>query len=69
MNLLERAKSAWPGLSTADLKIALWSLTTYPAGDPDEVLAALKSVYEKSDGDLLRALQLADEAQTVKSGK
>jgi hypothetical protein len=68
--LILDAKEIWPGLSNADLKLALWTLTTYPTGDPDEVLAALKDAYETSDGDLLRALHLADQQRTnAVSGK
>jgi len=71
--LLDRAKSTWPGLSQTDLKIALWSLTTYPTGDPDEVLAVLKDAYNKSDGNLLSALEQADAAivaqQTLTTAK
>lgn len=65
MNTLQRAKQIWPGLSEADLKIALWSLTTFPSGNEDEVLAALKDAYSKSGGDLLQALNLADQARTT----
>ena len=66
MSIQARAKLIWPGLSSADLNIALWSLTTFPMGEPDEVLRALKDAYQKSGGDLLQALQIADQAnQTV----
>lgn len=70
-NLLNRAKTTWPGLCKKDLEIALWSLTTYPAGKDDEVLAALKDAYNRSDGNLLSALEQADQRlvkQQTKSG-
>lgn len=67
MNMMQRAKQIWPGLSEADLKIALWSLTTYPSGKDEEVLAALKDAYSKSGGDFLQALHQADQAQTRQS--
>jgi hypothetical protein len=62
MTVLQRAKQVWPGLSESDLKIALWSLTTYPSGKETDVLDALRSAYIESDGNLLQALQRADEA-------
>jgi hypothetical protein len=60
-NLLNRAKTTWPGLCKKDLEIALWSLTTYPTGRDDDIIAALSDAYEKSDGNLLQAQQQADE--------
>ena len=69
MSIQVRAKQIWPGLSSADLNIALWSLTTFPLGNEDDILAALKDAYSKSGGDLLQALQLADQAQQVGTGK
>ena len=65
MTILQRAKQIWPGLSSADLNIALWSLTTFPSGNEDEVLAALKDAYSKSGGDLLQALHQADQQRTM----
>lgn len=64
MSLMQRAKQIWPGLSESDMKIALWSLTTFPSGKDEEVLAALRDAYSKSGGDLLQALHQADEAQS-----
>lgn len=65
IDLTQEARKTWPGLSSADLNIALWSLTTFPSGNEDEVLAALKDAYSKSGGDLLQALHLADQARTT----
>lgn len=65
MTILQRAKQIWPGLSSADLNIALWSLTTYPSGKDDDILAALNDAYSKSGGDLLQALNLADQVRTT----
>lgn len=64
MNLLQQARQVWPGLNTNDLNLILWSCTTYPTGGEQEVLAALKNVYEKSGGDLLQALNQADEQRS-----
>jgi len=64
MTILQRAKLIWPGLSSADLNIALWSLTTYPSGKDDDILAALKDAYNKSGGDLLLALVQADQSRS-----
>ena len=66
IDLTQEARKTWPGLSSADLNIALWSLTTFPMGEPDEVLRALKDAYLKSGGDLLQALHQADQTQTAK---
>lgn len=68
MNIEQKAKQVWPGLSSADLKIALWSLTTYPTGNEDEVLAALRDAYNKSGGDFLQALHLADQQRNQDIG-
>jgi hypothetical protein len=62
MTFLQRAKQIWPGLSEKDMSIVLWSLTTYPMGDQEEVLRDLKDAYSKSGGDFLQALHQADQA-------
>lgn len=69
MSIQVRAKQIWPGLSSAELNIALWSLTTFPSGNEDDILRALGDAYQKSGGDLLQALQIADQAQQVGTGK
>lgn len=66
MTVLLEAKKIWPGLSQSDLEIALWSLTTYPAGESSDVLRALRDAYNKSGGDFLQALHMADEARNQK---
>jgi hypothetical protein len=58
----EKCRLTWPGLNSQEMSAALWSLTTFPMGNEDEVLAALKDAYEKSGGDLLQAFNQADEA-------
>lgn len=60
-DLLSRAKQIWPGLCQNDLKLMLSLVTTYPMGDPKEVLADLKDAYNKSDGNFLLALEQAEE--------
>jgi hypothetical protein len=62
VDFLQQAKRIWPGLSDKDMSIVLWSLTKYPMGDQDEVLADLRNAYEKSGGDFLQALHQADLA-------
>lgn len=60
-DLLSQAKQIWPGPCEKDLKLILSLFTTYPMGDPKEVLADLKDAYQKSDGNLLSALEQAEE--------
>lgn len=64
MNLLQQAKQVWPGLNAKELDLVLWTCTTYPTGDQSEVLADLKNAYEKSGGDLLQALNQADQQKS-----
>lgn len=58
----DKCKEIWPGLNSQEMSAALWSLTTFPMGNEEEVLAALKDAWKKSEGDLLRAFVQADEA-------
>jgi len=66
MTIQVRAKQIWPGLSNQELDIVLWSCTTFPSGNEDDILAVLKDAYLKSGGDLLQALHQADQTQTAK---
>lgn len=68
MTLLERAKKIWPGLSEADLKLVLWTFTQYPGGKDEDTLRALSDAYNKSGGDLLQALHLADRQRNQSIG-
>lgn len=58
------AAKIWPKLSNEELSVLLWSITTYPMGAQDEVLAALTLAYEKSGGDFVQAMLNRDEALT-----
>jgi hypothetical protein len=62
MNLFQQAKKVWPGLTETELDTLMWACTEYPEGLPEDVLRDLKSVYEKSGGDLMQALHQQDLA-------
>lgn len=66
MTLKLEAKKIWRGLTDKEIDILMWACTEYPEGPPDGVLAALRDYYERSGGDLLQALTLADQARTGK---
>lgn len=61
---LQQAKQVWPGLNAQEIALVLWVLTKYPLEDPEDSLRALKNAYERSGGDLLHALNQADEERT-----
>lgn len=60
------AKRIWPGISSNEADVLLWSCTTYPVGSDTEVEHALKDAYMKSGGDVFQALVLADQELTAK---
>lgn len=64
MTLKRRAREVWPGLNDKEIDIVLWSCTTFPVGSDNEVLAALRDAYSKSDGNLLAALEAADRERS-----
>ena len=65
-HLLQRAKKVCPGLTEVEIDVLMWACTEYPEGRPDVILAALKDAYETSGGDLLQALNQADEQRTAR---
>jgi len=65
MTLKLKAKKIWRGLTDIEMDSVLWGCTNYPIGDEQEVLAALKDVYERSGGDLLIALNEADQQRST----
>lgn len=64
-DVLNKAKTIWRGLSVADLRILLASITTYPTGEPETVLATLQDAYNSSDGDMLIAIKQT-ESKNIK---
>lgn len=66
--VLDKARRIWPGLSASDLDKVLWSLTTFPVGNPEDVLRDLRDAYVKSGGDFLQALYMADEERNRSIG-
>lgn len=65
MTIQQRAKEIWPGLNSQEINLALWTCTTYPTGNGEDILLALKNAYEKSGGDLWIALHQADQQRTL----
>jgi hypothetical protein len=69
MTLLDRAKQVWRGLNEQELKLALWTCTTYPTGDEATILADLQKANHDSGGDLWLALHKADLVVSAKIGQ